>query len=348
MDTSLLPSAPKETIVHLIRPGDTLSGVVQRYHGTLSHSDMQAAFEQIVRENSSVKSAHSIVAGELLKLEVGGRYCHAPKGFPHHALHDEEWFARLTGYWSGADYVEREMSSRLSPLLLGPGAGKLDAIDRVFRSNVGLLEDMARNYERYKLGEITKGQYDYRRRTLVAALDSQLGPARRLLNGSKGSSEMLRISRSATGAPTQPITDQVQKMTSLSKASKAGGIVLSSLSLPITCNAIANADSQNQKNEILVESLGAIGGSILYAGGATAVIILIATPSGWVASLAIAAGGVLAALLSGHAATRLYTATGHSFDPAGVSGISAICSKPKTESLRPRFPGPSMSGISYF
>jgi len=348
MNTAPLPSAPKETVVHVVQPGDTLSGIVQHYYGTLSHSDKQEAIQKIVRDNQSVKSAHSIVAGELLKLEVGGPFCHAPKGFPHHMPHNEEWFSRLTGYWASADKVERELSSRISPLLLGSGTGKLQAIDRVFRSNVGLLKAMTKNYELYKLGEITKGKYDYERRKLVLALDSQLGPARVLLNGRKGSSEILRISRSATGAPTQPITDQIQKMTTLSKAARTGGVVLSSVSLPITCSAIAGADTQNQKNEILVESVGAAFGSGAYAVGTAFVIVLVGTPSGWIASLAIAAGGVLVAMLSGRALTRMYTAGGHNIDFAGISGISSICSAPKKESLRPRFPAPSMSGISYF
>ena len=210
--------------------------------------------------------------------------------------------------------------------MLGSGTAKLSMIDTTFKTNSPLLTEMVDNYETYKRGQITKGQYDYRRSRLITQLTTNLGPTNLLLNGTHAPTEVLRVSRTKGTAPTQPITQKIDQMGQLSRAASKGDVALSVVGLGIACHQIANATSQQKKNEILVESIGGLAGGIFYGLAVGVGVALMATPVGWVAALAIGVGSVAASYGGSRALRKLYDARGKHIDFATKSGVASACS----------------------
>lgn len=218
------------------------------------------------------------------------------------------------------------MLPALSQILLGSGSANLAMIDRTFKANSSLLIEMVENYESFKRGDITKGQYNYRRTKMISQFSSRLGPTNFLLNGRADPREVLRISRGKGAPSTEAITQQINKMNRLSKVASRGGVALSVVGLGVACHEMAHAGTQQEKNEILVESVGGILGGVAFAGVATVGLILMATPIGWVAALAVGVGSAIAGYLGGKGAKKLYDLGGREVDLAGSLGISEMCS----------------------
>ena len=198
-------------------------------------------------------------------------------------------------------------------------------VNRTFTANVPLLNEMVQNYEAYKTGELSKGQYDYRRYKILTRLKAKLGPLSRVLNATRLQNEVLRISRTRGRAPTANISHQVGRMGRLSKYASRGGVVLSVVGLGIACSEIANTDDMQKKNEILVESVGGFAGGAIY--GAVATVLLIGTPVGWVAALVIGVGGAVAGFASGKGLKALYTTEFSRFDVASMTRVAQLCKK---------------------
>ena len=336
-------SSETDVIVHQIQPGDTLSAIVKRYYGPMSPPQQQEWIQRIVANNRSARNANTIYAGQLLKLDVPQQYCAAPKGFPHHFSASDDWFITLNNHWATASAAEREVTSLLTPLIMGGTSAKLAALDRTFKNNAPLLREMVENYENYKAGDLTKGQYDYRRRKLVSQLSQKLGPTQWLLNGTSDLSEVLRITRKAGAEPVAPLKQQARKLVSASKLAAAGGIALTAVSPGMACRQIAEAESVEEKSGILIEVVTGAGVSLGVGSAATIAVFLVAGPFGWVASLVIATGAAAAGIVAGKAARHFYEVKGNGIDLVGPSGVATLCSKPapRRES-RPVAPGLSM------
>ena len=112
-------------------------------------------------------------------------------------------------------------------------------------------------------------------------------------------------------------------MRNLSRLASKGGVVLSVVGLGVACHEIASTDDKQQKNEILVESMGGVGGGILF--GAVVTVLLVGTPVGWVAALAIGVGGVAASYGSGVALKEFYSIYGSHVDIVSGTKINEIC-----------------------
>jgi len=110
--------------------------------------------------------------------------------------------------------------------MLGTGTASLMTLDTIFKTNTPLLSEMVENYNHYKANGLTRGQYDYQRQKLLYKLRTKLGPANRLLNGTRTPNEILRISRIKGVVPTEPIARQIGKMTRLAKSASRGGVIL--------------------------------------------------------------------------------------------------------------------------
>ena len=167
---------------------------------------------------------------------------------------DDLWFDLINHNWKSATKAEKDWAITLAPLFLGAGGAKLTMIDKTFSSNIPLLQDMVRNYEAYKTGEISKGQYDYRRAKLVGQFQSNLGPTTQILNPTRPQSEVLRISRRKGQVPTEALKQQISRLQTASKVASKGGLVLSVAGLGLACHQIAHTEDRKEKNEILVES----------------------------------------------------------------------------------------------
>ncbi len=134
-------------------------------------------------------------------------------------------------------------------------------------------------------------------------------------------------------APTESIERQIGKMHKLSTVASRGGVALSVVGLGIACNQIANTDNQHEKNEIFVETVGGLAGGAGFAFGAAVTLFFVTTPVGWIAALAIAAGGVLSSYAVGSYARKLYDRNGNEVDFVGMTGVDAICSNTSTRTL---------------
>jgi hypothetical protein len=94
----------------------------------------------------------------------------------------------------------------------------------------------------------------------------------------------------------------------------------------------------------LVESVGGLVGGAFIGVGAS--ILLMATPVGWVAALAIGVTGALAGYGGGKIAKGLYDATGRKIDFSGNLGVSTLCAPSGTEKMKSTIPKLSEAALS--
>lgn len=227
--------------------------------------------------------------------------------------------------WTTATPHERELLGTLAPLMLGAGTAGMMMIDTTFRTSAPLVGELVENYNQYRAGRTTKGQYDYRRLSTIGRLRTKLGPTGLLLHGRQSPNEVLRISRTQGMNPTEPLERQLGKMTRLSKLAARSGVVLSVAGLGVACHDIADTSDARKKNEILFESLGGFFGGVAYGAAATAAVLAMATPVGWVGALVIGVGGALTGAAAGYGARYWYTASGTQIDFAQKTGIASLC-----------------------
>lgn len=332
-----------DVVAYSVKPGDTLTAVIQRYYGPISPTRRQEIIRTIQAANPAIKNPNYIRPGQLIRLEVPVQSCPIPQA-PVYSL--ENWYPALERNWTTASADERNLQIGLAKLMLGTGSAHLAAIDRTFKGNAPLLSEMVENYEAFKRGDISKGQYDYRRAKLVKQFGKKIGPTNFLLNGTQSPSEVLRISRTGGTAPTQPITQQITKMKRISQVASRGGVALSVVGLGIACHEIAQTDDVEKKNEILVESVGGLIGGAAFGLAATVAILIMATPVGWVGALAIGGAGALAGYGGGRVASGLYDSHGRKIDFAGQLGVSTICARGMPDKAARSVPKLSSAALS--
>jgi len=112
-------------------------------------------------------------------------------------------------------------------------------------------------------------------------------------------------------------------MKNLSRMASRGGVVLAVAGLGVACHQIANTKNKQEKNEILVESLGGLLGGVGY--GAAIFVIFTATPIGWVAALAIGVGSVATSYGTGQLIKNAYSMNGAHIDFASLTKINTLC-----------------------
>ncbi|MBK1851616.1 LysM peptidoglycan-binding domain-containing protein [Marinobacter sp. 1-4A] len=335
-----------DTLLYRVRSGDSLSKILYRYHAGLNDEQLSLLIQQVQADNPSIINPDLIKPDQLIRLKIPQQYCAAPR--PNHHLltvrtDNQYWVPELERTWNRSTREERDLMSTLLPALIGLGSAKMSMIDTTFSTNAPLMREMVTNHENYKAGEKTKGQYDYQRRKLVAQLTTNLGPTNLILNGTQRPTEVLRISRSKGIAPTAPIETEFRRMQRAARIAKSGGVLLTGVSLGVACHQIANASTQRQKNDILVESAGGLVGGILYAIGTSVALVLIASPVGWVGGLAIGLGAAVTGYATGQGVLKLYDATGAKIDFAKQSGIGALCSSARKAGFVPSFSSSTLS-----
>ncbi len=309
------------TVIYQVSPGDNLSRIIQRYYGNISPQKQKSLIQQIMLDNPNIKQAHLIYSGQQLQLNVPSLY--APYPAPVITEVDSPTLKTLSDNLEQAPPAEKKLQSALAPILLGSGATGMTLIKQTFSSNTPLLSEIADNYNAYKADNISKGQYDYRRKKMIQQLNTKLGPLQRLLNGHQPLGEVLRISRKKDTAPNHVMHQQAKQMSTLAKAASRGSVVLSAVGLGVACHQMANTDNAQKKNEIMVESLGGLlGGAVL---GAIVTVVFIGTPVGWVAALAIGVGSVATSYGFGVGAKKAYTKFGSHIDFATLTHANELC-----------------------
>lgn len=321
---SIVDTINSDTIFYQVKPGDSLSAIIKRYHGKISSQQQECILNQILADNPEIKNPNIIYPGQTFVLDIPNTYNSVP-GLPkaHVIQADEQVTTVLKQTLDKTTPHEKGLLSAMVPIMLGTGSTGMMMVDHTFKTNTPLVAEMAENYNDYKAKKITKGQYDYRRKTLLNRLKVKLGPVNMLINGTKSPNEVLRISRKKGSVPTHVMTQQIKQMGTLSKLASRGGVVLSVAGLGVACHEIAISDNKQQKNEVLVESVFALAGGALF--GATATVLLVGTPVGWIAALAIGVGGVLSGYASGKIAEHIYSTTGSKIDFVSDLGVSRLC-----------------------
>jgi len=314
-----------DTILYRVRAGDSLSKIIKRYHGTVSAQQQKDLISQIQADNPSVTNPNSIFIGQMLQISIPphSMTTASPPGATPTLSINKQVLQPLQNVWQNATPQQKSLLSALTPVMLGVGAAGITMVKQTFIANAPLLTKMVQNYESYKAGDISKGQYDYRRKNFVAKLKTRLGPLRRALNAAQTQSEVLRISRTKGRVPTQNITQQIVRMNKLAKYASHGGVVLTIAGLGLACNDIANTNDVQEKNEILVESLGGVFGGVL----AGAAIMVMFTPVGWVGALVVGVGGAVGGYGIGKGASTMYDTFGNKIDIASATGVSGLCKK---------------------
>ncbi|MGD8567006.1 MAG: glycine zipper family protein, partial [Gammaproteobacteria bacterium] len=156
-----------------------------------------------------------------------------------------------------------------SKALTIPGSITLGATSNLFSpGNQALVTEVNDLYGQYKAGQITKGQYDYGRKIALHRLKNNLGPAEKWLFGNKTTHESIRIARRGGVPATAHIAKHASRIAKIAKYARNGGIVLTGVGLTASCIEIANTEERQEKNEILVETVGstltgAVGGALI-------------------------------------------------------------------------------------
>lgn len=324
-----------DLIAYEVQPGDNLHRIVSRYYGPLKQQRVQGVIEQIAEANETIKDPNRIRPGQIIKLAVPRQYCAVPRGFPNHielfdGLPPTDWVGQLNIDWQRATPEERAFMYKASPYLIGSGTTALSTLNTTFRTNAPLVGEVASYYESFQEGDLTKGQYDYRRRKALSQLSHNLGPTQGLLYGDRHPGEVIRISRRAGVAPTLPLDREISRMTTLSKVASRGGVALSVVGLGIACHEISQATSRDRQNDIFVESGGGVIGGAIYSIGASIGIALMATPVGWAGALVIGAGGALAGYAGSRSAKQIYDINGRKIDFVDSWGIANACAPTKS------------------
>lgn len=345
MSYPLFNIAPEmDTVVYAVKPGDTLSGIVRHYYGPLPPTQHQELIRSIQAANPKINNPDRIWPGQLIKLDVPVPHCRIPTHQLPIAIpspRNDEWFHSMERNWVTSTPEERGLQMGLAKAMLGIGSANLAMIDRTFKNAIPMTTELAENYEKYKSGGLSKGQYDYQRRKTLQRLKTHLGPTNLLLNGANSPNEVLRISRRAGTEPTQAITQQISKMQRLSKVAARGGVALSVVGLGIACHEMAQTDDIGKKNDIFVETFGAFAGSAAFGLAATIGVALMATPVGWAGALIIGAGSVITGFATSHIARGVYDATGRPVDFANLTGVASLCSRPPDQTTK--YTGPRIS-----
>ena len=152
--------------------------------------------------------------------------------------------------------------------------------------NVNLLNEVSDEYAKYKSGEITKSQYDYRRKRALDMFKANVGPFEQWMFGKNTTHETIRIARAGGIPATANIAKHADRLKSLAAVSKGGGIALMGVGLTSACLQIANATDIKEKNEIFVETIASTTVGII--AGSLVGLFLISNPISWGIAIVLA------------------------------------------------------------
>lgn len=309
-----------------IQPGDTLSGIMTKMYGTApGDSRFSKSREYLLSINPQIKDPNLIRAGDVLRL---GEYPWSKAAHQQPAIKSGPTTPRLIidpvpqqdreAFWA-LSWLEHN-----SQALTIPGSIALGGTSNLFSpGNQSLVTDVGDLYGQYKKGELTKGQYDYRRKLALDRLRNNLGNSEKWLFGRKTTHESVRIARRGGVPATAHIAKHADRIGKIAKFARGGGILLTGVGLTASCMEIAHTANQQEKNEILVETVGSTVTGIV--GGALVGIFLVSNPIGWGAALVLAVGSVAVSYGAGKTARYAYTASGTKVDLVSGTGVGSLC-----------------------
>jgi hypothetical protein len=341
--------APGMPLLHKVRAGDTVSQIILDNYGVPPGSPLYRQAEaQLLYFNRDVTDVNRIRVGQTLRLlplpAGGGGVCKRPDEEFHFDPWGEQPASRARHFLEPADpnYVERigihiptdpaerEAFWALAWLdqnhnwLMQPAGVGLGAFGLLTGpGNASLLQQVGADYERYRRGELTKGQYDYRRRQALRTFSQKVGPAERLILRGQRANEAIRISRGAGIPATARIDVHASHLAHLSKYATRGSVVLAGAGVYMGCRQIAATSSRQEKNEILVETVTSTG--VGAVAGLVVAAVLIANPVGLTLALVASTGVAASGLVAGDLARRAWNRWGGEVDLVSSAGIDLLC-----------------------
>ena len=237
-----------DTIFYQVKSGDNLSAIIKQYHGNIPFQQQKSVLDKILADNPEIKNPNVIFPGQIFALDIPQNYCAFPGQPKTPVIQADEQVAKvLKQTLQNTTPQENTLLTAIAPIMLGTGSSSIMMINQTFKTNTSLVAEMIENYNDFKTKNLTKGQYDYRRNTLLNRLKAKLGPTNMLLNGTRSPNEVLRISRKKGSVPTQAMTQQINRMGRLSKLASRGGIILSVAGLGVACHEISNTDEDRHR-----------------------------------------------------------------------------------------------------
>lgn len=333
-------------VLYTVKQGDTLSNIITRYYDVSYGSDQyQYALAQVMYHNPQVNNPNSIRPQQLILLvpmrpSSGAAMCFADKGDAQsnngigvrtptaNALQGNS-----IGFYQQhipQDPQEREMFWALSWMhenygilstAAGAGAGSLGGL--VGKQNTLLIQEVESEYRQYKQGQISKGVYDYRRQQALKKFATRLGPFEKVLLNGQSARQAIQINRTKSLPATANITNHLARLNKLSKLASRGGVILTGAGVAMGCYDIANAKTQQEKNEIFVET--AIGSTVSVAAGWALGAFLISNPVGWATILVLGTAAAIGSYAAGKEARSLYNLSEHKIDIVSTLRVDQIC-----------------------
>ena len=165
-----------DTVFYQVKSGDSLSAIIKQYHGNISLQQQKSILNKILADNPEIKNPNVIYPGQIFALDVPQNYCAFP-GLPKMPpIQANEQVAKVIKQTlQKTTPQENNLFSAIAPVMLGTGTTGMAMINQTFKTNTPLVAEIAENYNGYKANNLTRGQYEYRRKTLLQRLKTKLG-----------------------------------------------------------------------------------------------------------------------------------------------------------------------------
>jgi len=332
-------------VIYVVRPGDTLSHIVQQFYDLPPGAQGHAAAIAAVRYfNPAIVDGNYLVPGQILRLlplPVGNALasCPVPTDFQHTLTstplrhHREPVDSRYVNQFAAQipqEPAQRDLFWALAQLqdnynwLATPtGIGLTSFGHLVGPANAALLQQIGSQHALFHQGKFSKGQYLHTSRKLLRQFADNVGPIEKFLFKGKSTHDAIRISRVRGIPATQNVITHVAKMNQLAKLAKNGGVLLTGAGLYMGCRDISKANTSLEKNEILVETVISTAAGSLIGLGIT--LVLATNPISWGMALVLATGSATASFAAGKFSRHFYDKAYNQYDLTTALGVDNLC-----------------------
>ena len=330
-------------VLYPIQPGDTLDKIIMDFYqvGYLN-ADFDSVKASVINANPQLTNPDRIIAGQFLRLlprkfladsnaaliansqlAIADPLANLFGGFVPTELPSLQYHLPNAAQEQETLWALAWLQDNYDMLSLGTGAGSTAVGILTSEANNEFIRQVEQLYLQYQKGNISKGQYDYRRRIALQAYAEKIGPFEKILFKGKTVQESIRISRSKALPATRNIKNNLNRLTNLSHAMKNGGYLLTATGLVLGCRSMAQANSRLEKNEILVETLSSSISGVAMGLGLG--ILLMSTPVGWVTAIILGVGSSLASYGIGKGAKYVYNGYLQRIDFAEITRADQLC-----------------------
>ena len=344
MEQTARSQNPFSASVYTIQRGDTLSHILSRHYKIAANGDQYKVAEAFALYfNPSITHPSNISAGKTIRLmplpkPSAFAYCPVPDDF-HDKIKLAKTRHRLEPLHS---HPSAQLRDRLPPTReerelfyalaraqdkynwLGATGMGFAAFEHIAGpGNRALIAEIGDTYQQYKDGKLTKGQYDGRRAKNLKQVSKNLSHLQRFLFDGQTANEAIRINRKKSLPATGRITNNISKLSNLSKLASRGGVILTGVGGAIACENIGNAETREEKNEIFVEFIGGAATSTIT--GVALGVLFATTPVGWATALVIGGATVVAGWAGGKVSKNYYDNNFSEVDLVKSTNIDRWC-----------------------